>query len=186
MVLGVLPFVDAARLTAGQTYTVQRDRDRLAMFGAEAGAIALWALLRFGLGLDRALLPPGLALAGALAGLALTAGGMGLAAWGKLRLGRWFTGTFGVKVGHELVTDGPYAVTRHPIYTGVLLAIAGGALVWDSLLTLALDVVILVPLWRHTVIEERLFVDHFGDAYRRYQRRVPRLVPFVVRPQENA
>ena len=111
---------------------------------------------------------------------------MGLAAWGKLRLGRWFTGTFGVKVGHELVTDGPYAVTRHPIYTGVLLAIAGGALVWDSLLTLALDVVILVPLWRHTVIEERLFVDHFGDAYRRYQRRVPRLVPFVVRPQENA
>jgi len=42
----------------------------------------------------------------------------------------WFSATFGIKKDHELVTDGPYAVTRHPIYTGILATLAGGALVW--------------------------------------------------------
>ena len=102
-----------------------------------------------------------------------------LAAWGKLRLGRWFSATFGVTVGHVLVTDGPYAVTRHPIYTGLIATIAGAALLWNSALTLLLAVFLAVPFFLHTVHEEALFERHFGDTYRDYRRRVPRLVPFA-------
>lgn len=186
MVLALVPFVDSMRLTRGQRYVTERTRERLALLGIEAALVALWAVLRWGLGWDRPLLPAGLQTAGAALGLVLSLAGAGLAAWAKARLGPWFTGTFGVKPGHELVTDGPYAVTRHPLYTGVVAAFAGSALVWDSRLTLALAVAVVAPLWRHTVIEERLFVAHFGEAYRRYQRRVPRMVPFAIRPRENA
>ncbi len=186
VIVAVVPFLDSARLTVGGSYVVQRGRDRLLLLAVELGLVALWALSSLVLRLDRALAPPALQPAGAWAGLALSAAGLGLAAWGKVRLGRWFTGSFGLKPGHELVTDGPYAVTRHPLYTGVLFAVAGSALVWNRLLLLVLAVVLVVPLWCHTVIEERMFVDHFGDAYRRYQRRVPRLVPFAPRPREDA
>lgn len=186
VVAAALPFADAFRLTRRQAYTVERTRARLALLAVEAALVAGWAALRWGAGADRALVAPAALPAARLAGLALTVAGAGLAAWGKLRLGPWFTGTFGLKPGHALVTDGPYGVTRHPIYTGVVGAVAGSALVADSLLTLALAVVLLVPLWRHTAIEEALFVQHFGDAYRRYQRRVPRLVPFAIRPREDA
>jgi protein-S-isoprenylcysteine O-methyltransferase Ste14 len=117
----------------------------------------------------------------AFVGLLISAAGIGLAVWAKLRLGRWFSATFGIKEGHELVTGGPYAVTRHPIYTGLLIAIAGAGLVWNSGLTLALAPVLAVPFFLHTVFEEAMFEKHFGQAYFDYQRRVPRLVPFTRR-----
>ncbi len=186
MVAGSLPFADGLRLTRGQTFTVERTRARLLLLALEVALVAVWAGLKWGVGADRPCVPPAASGAARLAGLALAVAGMGLAGWAKVRLGRWFSGTFGVKPGHELVTDGPYAVTRHPIYSGLVGALAGSALVWDSLLTMALAVVLLVPFWRHTVIEETLFIQHFGDAYRRYQRRVPRLVPFATRPREDA
>jgi protein-S-isoprenylcysteine O-methyltransferase Ste14 len=78
-----------------------------------------------------------------------------------------------------LVTDGPYAITRHPIYTGLLGAMFGSALVWNSLFTLILAVLFVIPLFLHTVYEEHLFERHFGEAYFDYERRVPRLAPFI-------
>jgi protein-S-isoprenylcysteine O-methyltransferase Ste14 len=185
MIVGVLPFADSFRLTLGQSYLVQRSRDRLSLAALEIGLIVAWGVLRWGARLDLRLLPADNRAAGAVAGLVLTLIGAGLSAWAKLQLGPWFTGTFGVKPGHVLVTRGPYAVTRHPIYTGVIAMVGGSALVWDSALTLALAIVLVAPLWRHTVIEERLFVEHFGDAYRRYQRRVPRLVPWKPLSREE-
>jgi protein-S-isoprenylcysteine O-methyltransferase Ste14 len=79
------------------------------------------------------------------------------------------------------VTDGPYAITRHPIYTGIVTALIGSALVWNSTLTLILAVLMVVPFFLHTVYEESLFEHHFGEPYFEYQRRVPRLVPFARR-----
>ena len=84
-----------------------------------------------------------------------------------------------MKVGQELVTDGPYAITRHPMCTGLLLMVLGAALAWDSALTLLLALLLVVPFFIHTVYEEALFEPHFGEAYLDYQRRVPRLVPFA-------
>jgi protein-S-isoprenylcysteine O-methyltransferase Ste14 len=182
VLLGLAPFADTVRLTLGQRFVTSRSRDRRVMIVAELAALALWAALRYGARADRPLVPAAAGAVAAIAGLVLTAAGMGLAAWAKVRLGRWFSGTFGVKPGHELVTDGAYGVTRHPIYTGLGAAVAGSALVWDSALTLALAAAFAAAFWRHAVVEERLFVQHFGEAYRRYQRRVPRLVPLAIRP----
>ena len=175
--LGSLFFVDAPFRTFGQSWRARRWRERAILLTVELDLYALWALAKFHLGWDRGLAPPAfegpLAVAGALVAFA----GVALAVWAKLRLGRWFSADFGVKQGHMLITDGPYALTRHPIYTGIIATIAGDALLWNSALTLVLGALMAVPLYFHTVFEEALFERHFGDAYRAYQRRVPRLVP---------
>lgn len=179
MAAGGLCFVDAPLLTMGQAWTASRWRERNILLTIELTFYALWAYARFFLDLDHALLSTAAEPALALAGAAILAAGVVLAAWAKLRLGRWFSATFGVKEGHVLVTDGPYAVTRHPIYSGLIATIAGAALLWNSALTLLLAVLLAVPYFLHTVHEEALFEQHFGAAYRDYQRRVPRLVPFA-------
>jgi protein-S-isoprenylcysteine O-methyltransferase Ste14 len=178
---GAAFFVDTPFRTLGQGFLRNQWQARLALLTVEANLIAAWAAARFAMGWDLPLHPPGMEPAFAVAGLALSVFGVGLAVWGKLRLGRWFSATFGLKEGHELVTDGPYAVTRHPIYTGLLAAIGGAALVWGSGLTLLLAVMMAVPFFLHTVYEEAMFEKHFGQAYFEYERRVPRLVPFARR-----
>jgi protein-S-isoprenylcysteine O-methyltransferase Ste14 len=177
--LVVLLFADTPFRTLGQKYVAQRTRERFILFTFELDLVVLWAIAVFYFHWDRWLLPRALEPALALAGLLVTLAGATLAAWAKLRLGRWFTATFGVKAGHELVTDGPYGVTRHPMYTGLLAMVLGAALAWDSALTLALALALAVPFFFHTVYEEALFERHFGEAYFDYERRVPRLVPFA-------
>ena len=180
MGLGALCFVDAPLRTFRQQWRVRRSRERTILLTLELDLYALWALAMFYLHWDRALLPVEAETPLAGVGALLVLAGVTLTVWAKLRLGRWFSATFGVKQGHVLITDGPYALTRHPIYTGILTTMLGGALLWNSLLTLALAVLMAAPLYFHTVFEEALFEQHFGDAYRVYQRRVPRLVPFAA------
>ena len=175
----VLLFADAPFKTVGQKYVAQRSRERFILLTFELDLVVLWAIGVFYLHWDRWLLPRGHESPLAALGTLVVAAGATLAAWAKLRLGRWFTGTFGVKEGHELVTDGPYGVTRHPIYTGLLLMVLGAALAWDSVLTLLLALLLVVPFFIHTVYEETLFEQHFDEAYSDYQRRVPRLVLFT-------
>jgi protein-S-isoprenylcysteine O-methyltransferase Ste14 len=177
--LVVLLFADAPFKTLGQRYVVHRSRERFVLATVELDLVALWAVAVFYFHWHRRLLPAHFEPALAILGLLVSVAGAGLAAWAKLRLGRWFSGTFAVKPGHELVTDGPYGLTRHPMYTGLLLLVAGAALAWDSALTLLLAALLAVPFFLHTVVEEALFEEHFGAAYRDYQRRVPRLVPFA-------
>jgi protein-S-isoprenylcysteine O-methyltransferase Ste14 len=179
VIAGPLFFVDAPFRTLGQRFVEQRPRARLLLLSFELDLIALWAIAIFYLHRDRPLVPASLAPVAAAAGLAVTVAGLALAVTAKLRLGKWFSVTFAVKPGHELVTDGPYALTRHPMYTGWLAAAFGSAWVWNSALTLLLALLLGVPLFLHTVYEEHLFERHFGDAYFAYQGRVPRLVPFV-------
>jgi protein-S-isoprenylcysteine O-methyltransferase Ste14 len=180
-VMAVVPlfFLDAPFRTVGQRWVARRPHERVLLLSLELNLGALWALFKFYLKWDRGLAPASLEPALTVAGALLVVCGAMLNVWGKLRLGRWFSATFGVKVGHELVTDGPYAITRHPIYSGLLLMLFGSALAWDSLLTLLLALLLSMTLFFHTVYEELLFERHFGDAYRDYRRRVPRLLPFV-------
>jgi protein-S-isoprenylcysteine O-methyltransferase Ste14 len=179
----VLVVADAPFRTFGQAYVSNRLRERLILLSVEIDLVLFWALAVFLFHLDRRLLPPAHQEALALAGTVLVFLGGTLAIWARLRLGRWFTGTLGVKVGHELASDGPYAVTRHPMYTGLLAMLLGAALAWDSLLTLALAVLMVVPFAIQVRIEEPLLEAHFGEAYRDYRRRVPRLLPWP-RPRD--
>jgi protein-S-isoprenylcysteine O-methyltransferase Ste14 len=97
-----------------------------------------------------------------------------------LHLGRNWSGAVTIKDGHELVTSGPYALVRHPIYTGLLLAFLGSAVAlgdWRGALAFALAA---GALWRKLRLEERWMREQFGDAYQAYSQRVAALVPFVL------
>jgi protein-S-isoprenylcysteine O-methyltransferase Ste14 len=104
-----------------------------------------------------------------------------LALWARLALGTMWSAGPTVKTGHKLRTDGPYAITRHPIYTGIhgmllgTLLVTGGGL---SLLVLPVGVVLLEVKIHE---EERLMCAEFPDEYPRYRRRVPQLVPGLGR-----
>jgi len=110
-------------------------------------------------------------------GLAILVGGTAFAIWARLALGAMWSATPAVKEEHKLRTSGPYRVTRHPIYTGMLAMLLGtGLLTGDGRILLAFPVyVVLVEIKLH--IEERLMLAEFPDDYPRYRRQVPQLVP---------
>jgi protein-S-isoprenylcysteine O-methyltransferase Ste14 len=113
-------------------------------------------------------------------GAALTAAGLLFTVWARVHLGTNWSGTVTLKRGHELITSGPYAFVRHPIYTGLLLAFLGSALArdeWRGVLALAL---VALALWRKLRNEERWMREQFGDAYSAYSKRVAALVPRVL------
>lgn len=113
------------------------------------------------------------------AGAALTAGGLLFSVWARRLIGRNWSGTVTVKEHHELITSGPYAIVRHPIYTGLLLAFTGTALHrgdWCGVLAVAIA---FGAFWRKLRFEERWMLDQFGEAYRAYCRRVAALLPRV-------
>jgi protein-S-isoprenylcysteine O-methyltransferase Ste14 len=111
---------------------------------------------------------------------ALVAIGLGFSAWARVRLGSNWSAEVTVKQNHELVRSGPYALVRHPIYTGVLLALIGTALSvgkWRALIGLVL---VAAAFLRKIVVEERFMLAEFGEAYEHYRARVPALIPFIV------
>jgi protein-S-isoprenylcysteine O-methyltransferase Ste14 len=105
--------------------------------------------------------------------------GLGFSAWARLHLGRNWSGIVTVKHDHELIRSGPYAIVRHPIYSGLLVAFVGMAVgqgTWVGILAVA---IIAVAFVRKLRIEERFMADQFGEQYARYRREVPGLVPGV-------
>ncbi len=118
------------------------------------------------------------ARAAAVAGLAVTAAGAALASWSKVVLGDFFSTTLGVKKDHQVITSGPYRWVRHPIYTGLLLVVVGGALVYDSgTALLLLAVPFCAFFYWQSVLEEKLLVNHLGEAYLQYRSKTGRLLP---------
>jgi protein-S-isoprenylcysteine O-methyltransferase Ste14 len=131
--------------------------------------------------LGAGLLPPawpdGAQRALTVAGAVLAAGGLVFAVWAGRTLGRSLT-PFPKPVPAGLVTTGPFAVVRHPIYTGGLAFFTGYAL-FSSLAAVVLTVA-LALLWAGKIrAEERMLASVYA-GYAEYARRVPqRLIPFV-------
>ena len=103
------------------------------------------------------------------------------ALWARLSLGVMWSSTVVLRDEHRLQTGGPYAITRHPIYTGLLGMVLGTALIagvgrWSVVFVVALVVVEL-----KLRAEERLLAEAFPADYERYRRRVPQLVPGLRR-----
>ena len=82
-----------------------------------------------------------------------------------------------LRPNHELRTDGPYAVTRHPIYSGLLGMLLGTVLLNGLGVSLALLAVGAAFLAIRIPIEERLMSTTFPEEYARYRERVPRFLP---------
>ena len=139
--------------------------------------VAGWLLSRSAAGgfLGQRIVPPGPAVH--LVGALLVAVGLAFSVWARVFLGRNWSGVVTVKQDHELIRGGPYALVRHPIYTGLLLAFVGSALARDEWRGVLAVVLVWVAFWRKLRIEESLMIEQFGDAYRRYQSEVPALIP---------
>jgi protein-S-isoprenylcysteine O-methyltransferase Ste14 len=113
-------------------------------------------------------------------GAAVTAGGFLFSVWARRHLGRNWSQAVTVKEGHELITSGPYALVRHPIYTGLLLAFMGSAMArgeWRGLLAVVL---VFGTLWHKLRLEENWMRAQFGESYEAYAGRVAALVPYVI------
>lgn len=97
--------------------------------------------------------------------------------WARLVLGVMWSAAPAVKERHELRTSGPYGITRHPIYTGLLGMLLGHVLVAGGGRWIVALPVFLVLVEIKIRVEERLMLGEFPGDYLRYRRRVPQLVP---------
>lgn len=116
---------------------------------------------------------------GAWVCVALIAAGIAFAWWARIHLGRLWSGRITRKADHHVVDTGPYALVRHPIYTGLLLAMlatmAAKGVVWG----VAGFLLLLAGVWLKARQEEQWLRQELGaEAYDSYRRRVPMLVPF--------
>jgi protein-S-isoprenylcysteine O-methyltransferase Ste14 len=112
-------------------------------------------------------------------GALLFAGGIALAVWARLHLGRNWGMPMTQRAEPELVTSGPYRFVRHPIYTGLLTAMLGTALV-DNLLGLIV-VAVMVPYFYYCgTVEERNLTATLPAAYPDYRSRTKMLIPFLL------
>jgi protein-S-isoprenylcysteine O-methyltransferase Ste14 len=118
--------------------------------------------------------PPALGWAAAV----MTAIGIGLAIWGRVFIGRNWSPRPAVKEDHELVTTGPYAYVRHPIYSGILLAALGTALT-GTVFGIGVVVFASIVFLSRIVREEKIMLELFPSEYPAYQARTKRLVPFL-------
>ncbi len=106
--------------------------------------------------------------------------GVLIAIWARFSLGRNWSGVVTLKEGHELVTSGPYAAIRHPIYTALILLFLGTTLlVGTPSASLGLACVIW-SCWVKLRQEETLMLLQFPDSYPAYMARTKRLVPGLV------
>ena len=119
---------------------------------------------------------------GAYALATVTFGGLLFAWWARIYLGRLLSGAITRKEGHHVVDTGPYALVRHPIYTGLIVATLATAAAQATMTGLVGAALVTLGLWLKARTEERFLSTELGaDAYGSYCRRVPMLVPFLPR-----
>jgi protein-S-isoprenylcysteine O-methyltransferase Ste14 len=124
-------------------------------------------------------LVPRIALSG-WTGAVLCGCGLAIAIWARLILGRNWSGIVTLKEDHELVQRGPYRFVRHPIYTGLQSMFLGTAIAYGHLAAFIAVPLVFVSFWIKLNQEERLMLKQFPHDYPDYQRRVKRIIPFLL------
>lgn len=113
---------------------------------------------------------------GALA-VSLTALGIGFAIWARHHIGRYWSGSVSLREGHQLIRTGPYSHIRHPIYAGILVAVAGTLLLGRRYIDLAAFAVVLLGLTVKAKREEALLAGEFGAAFEEHRRHTGFFLP---------
>jgi protein-S-isoprenylcysteine O-methyltransferase Ste14 len=113
-------------------------------------------------------------------GAAVTVAGLLFAVWAREHLGRNWSRSVTIKEGHELITTGPYAVVRHPIYTGILAGFLGMAIAISQVRGFIVVVLIFAVFWFKLSMEEEFMRSQFGETYAAYARQTAALVPYLL------
>jgi protein-S-isoprenylcysteine O-methyltransferase Ste14 len=117
---------------------------------------------------------------GAYALVAVMLMGLALTWWARIQLGPLWSSAITRKQEHRIVDTGPYALVRHPIYTGIIIAILATAVTEATMVALLGAAFITIGLWVKARAEERFLAAELDPAaYESYRRRVPMLVPFL-------
>jgi protein-S-isoprenylcysteine O-methyltransferase Ste14 len=111
----------------------------------------------------------------------LVACGFLLCWWARLHLGQMWSMEVTLKQDHQIIDTGPYALVRHPIYTGLLLATWATAAIDATELGFAGAVMMTLGIYMKARREEELLTTELGPRYEVYRRRVPMLVPGIPR-----
>jgi protein-S-isoprenylcysteine O-methyltransferase Ste14 len=115
-----------------------------------------------------------------LAGLSIAVASALFAAWAMWSLGKSYGIRMDLFEGHRLVTEGPYRITRHPMYLGIVSFHVGATLAMESLGLLVITLLYVIPFTAIRVrAEDAVLAERFGDEFRAFAGRVPALVPFT-------
>jgi protein-S-isoprenylcysteine O-methyltransferase Ste14 len=112
-----------------------------------------------------------------LMGFALELASLGFLAWAQVALGKEWSPQLQLREKHLLVTNGPYARMRHPLYTAMIGYSTGIALVTSNWAFIGLAVVAIAGLTFRVPREEQMMLNEFGEEYRAYMRRTGRFFP---------
>ncbi len=104
--------------------------------------------------------------------------GLALAIWARAYIGRNWGMPMSRKADPDLVTTGPYASVRHPIYSGIILAMIGTTIA-VSLYGLVAVVMLGAYFAYSAIAEERFMADRFPDSYPEYKQSTKMLIPFI-------
>lgn len=116
-------------------------------------------------------------------GVAITAAGVAVAIWARWHLGSNWSGIVTLKEGHELIRSGPYRAIRHPIYTGILMALFGSSVTLGEVRGLIAIVVGLFFFYVKARREESFLAEEFGPAFTEHQRKTGMFLPrFPISP----
>ena len=113
-------------------------------------------------------------------GAAVTVAGLLFAVWAREHLGRNWSRSVTIKQGHELIATGPYALVRHPIYTGILAGFLGMAVAISQVRGFLAFALFFLALWIKLRMEEQWMRSQFGEEYANYARHTAALIPYLL------
>jgi len=94
--------------------------------------------------------------------------------WSFIELGRFFTFSIGIQEDHKLISTGPYRIFTHPGYVGQFMVIVG--MIWfcylPLIILLPLKIYVFYRFYHRIAAEEKMLLDHFGEAYLNYKQSV--------------
>jgi protein-S-isoprenylcysteine O-methyltransferase Ste14 len=103
--------------------------------------------------------------------------GIGLAIWARYHLAAYWSARVTIKEDHQLIRSGPYARLRHPIYTGLILAAIGSAMVIDRWRCVLGVCLVAAGYCFKAKKEESMLTQQFGEAFREHQKHTGFLIP---------
>jgi len=113
-------------------------------------------------------------------GVLLTAAGVAIAIWARWHLGANWSGVVTLKEGHELIRTGPYRAIRHPIYTGILLALFGTAVAAGEVRGLLAVAIAGASFYWKARREEAFLTQEFGEKFGAHAKQTGMFLPKIV------
>ena len=114
-------------------------------------------------------------------GAAITCIGLAFSIWARQHIGRYWSGSVSIRADHQLIRTGPYSRIRHPIYTGILVGLAGTLLADGHYAAILAFLIVLGGLSWKALREENLLKSEFGPAFEEHKRMTGFFLPRLSR-----